>query len=430
MSLIRRTLLVWLSIGMSGGILAAALLIYAQARDEANQLFDYQMRQFVASLPDRAFAPLGPGRGNEDEHDVVIQMWDSNGLRIYRSHENAPLPQRAELGFTNVTARGIDWRVYSAQLGGTVVQVAQPMRDRLQVAARMALKTVAPLLLLLPVLALLIWITVGRGLASIGRVAREVKARDADSLVPVSELRQPQEILPLIGALNDLLSRLDQSIAAQRNFVADAAHELKTPLTALTLQVQLAQRAADPRERDSALSDLKQGIARMNHLVHQLLSMARQEPGAAAQEWHELDLAELATQVVAGFAGRAQARQIDLGLRKAERSIVRGSAESLRTLLENLVDNALRYCPSGAVVDITVENDPAGALLMVRDNGPGLPAEAVPRIFDRFYRAEGTEGNGSGLGLAIVKQIAAAHNAQTVLQNSPSGLAIGVRFPP
>ncbi|HEX8957948.1 MAG TPA: histidine kinase dimerization/phospho-acceptor domain-containing protein, partial [Burkholderiaceae bacterium] len=297
MSSIRRTLLVWLSVGMSGGILAAALLIYAQARDEANQLFDYQMRQFVASLPDRAFAPLGPGRGNEDEHDVVIQIWDSNGLRIYRSHENAPLPQRAELGFTNVTARGIDWRVYSAQLGGTVVQVAQPMRDRLQVAARMALKTVTPLLLLLPVLALLIWITVGRGLASIGRVAHEVKARDAASLVPVSEQRQPQEILPLIGALNDLLARLDQSIVAQRNFIADAAHELKTPLTALTLQVQLAERAADPKERDSALSDLKQGIARMSHLVHQLLSMARQEPGAAAQERHDLDLAAMATQV-------------------------------------------------------------------------------------------------------------------------------------
>ncbi len=429
MGSIRRTLLVWLSIGMGGGILIAAVLIYGQAREEANQLFDYQMRQLVASLPDRAFAPLGPGRGDEGERDVVIQIWDSNGLRIYRSHEDSALPQRAELGFSNVTARGMNWRVYGAQLGDTVVQVAQPMRDRVQLAARMALKTVAPLLLLLPVSALLIWVTVGRGLASIGRVARDVKSRDAGSLAPVSESHLPQEISPLITALNDLLARLDQSITTQRNFIADAAHELKTPLTALTLQARLAERAATPAERDAALADLKGGIARMSHLVHQLLSMARQEPGAAAQDWRDVDLAALAAQVIGGFAAQAQARQIDLGIRQADPARVRGNDNALRTLLENLIDNALRYCPAGAEIDVSVSVDASHATLLVRDNGPGIPDESLPRIFDRFYRVDGSQGNGSGLGLAIVKQIATLHGAEVVLENSASGLGIGIRLP-
>ncbi len=429
MGSIRRTLLFWLSIGMGGGILVAALMIYSQAREEANQLFDYQMRQLVASLPDRAFAPLEPGRGDEGDRDVVIQIWDSNGLRIYRSHEDSALPQRAELGFSNVTARGTNWRVYSAQLGGTVVQVAQPMRDRLQLAVNMALKTVAPLLLLLPLLAAIIWITVGHGLASISRVAREVKSRDANSLMPVSEVRLPQEVSPLIAALNDLLGRLDQSIAAQRNFIADAAHELKTPLTALTLQVQLAERAASTEERAAALRDLKQGIARMSHLVHQLLSLARQEPGAAMQERHEVDLAALAAQAVGGFAAQAQSRHIDLGLRRADRAVVRGDADALRTLLDNLIDNALRYCPHGARIDVSIENNPTGALLTVHDNGPGVPAEAEQRIFDRFYRVHGAQGNGSGLGLAIVKQIAELHGAEIVAANGAPGFCIGIRFP-
>jgi two-component system OmpR family sensor kinase len=429
MNSIRRTLLLWLSVGIGGGIAVAALLIYSQAREQANQLFDYQMQQLVASLPDRAFSPIGPGHDeNGDERDIVIQIWDNNGLRIYRSHENTMLPQRAELGFSNVAANGAMWRVYSAQLGGTIIQVAQPMRDRLQLAARMALKTVAPLLLLLPLLAILIWVTVGRSLASVGRAVDDVRARDAGLLTPISDASLPQEIRPLVVALNELLVRLAQSIAAQRSFVADAAHELKTPLTALNLQLQLAERAQNEDERQAAFADLKQGIERMRHLVHQLLSMARQEPGASDQDKKTVDLAALAGQVVTHFAAMAESRSIDLGLHAAPASIT-GNGDALRTLLENLVDNALRYCPAGAIVDVCVEAEADAVKLMVRDNGPGIPPEALPRIFDRFYRVDGSAGNGSGLGLAIVKRIAAMHSAEIIVENGASGLGIGIRIP-
>jgi two-component system OmpR family sensor kinase len=432
MNSIRRTLLLWLSIGMSSGIVIAAALIYLQAREEANQLFDYQMKQLVASLPAQAFAPLGPSREDETntQQDVVIQIWDNNGLRIYHSHEHTALPQRAELGFANIAARGTNWRVYSAQIGNTIVQVAQPLSARLQVAAQMALKTVAPLLLLLPFLAILIWITVGRGLASIKRAAKDVQARDAASLTPISDIGMPQEIRPLTTALNELLQRLDLAMAAQRTFVADATHELKTPLTALNLQIQLAERAVSSEERQTAFSDLRRGQERATHLVHQLLTLARQAPGATEQVREKIDLSALAGSVVGNFAALANARNIDLGVSRAKpESIVVGNPDALRTMLNNLVDNAIRYCPEGSRVDVAIDGDERLISLTVQDTGPGIPEAELPRIFDRFYRVPGTQSQGSGLGLAIVKQIAATHDADVSLENGSCGLRVHVSFP-
>lgn len=431
MSSIRRTLLLWLSIGMSTGILIAGTLIYRQAREEANQVFDYQMKQVVASLPAQAFSPLGPSPNVDpnNERDVVIQIWDSSGLRIYRSHEHTALPDRAELGFSNITARGVDWRVYSAQIGSTIVQVAQPLNDRLRLAAEMALKTVAPLLLLLPFLAILIWITVGRGLASIKRAARDVQSRHEKSLAPISNSGVPQEIRPLTDALNDLLSRLDLAINAQRTFVADAAHELKTPLTALNLQIQLAERAQDNDERKIAFADLRKGLERANHLVHQLLTLARQEPGATEERREQVDLTTLAQNVVCDFAAAANARHTDLGISKSDPATVTGNSDSLRTLLNNLVDNAVRYTPDGSRIDVSVTTGQQSFTLAVRDNGPGIPEQDLPRIFDRFYRVPGTRSNGSGLGLAIVRQIAKAHHAEIEIDNSIEGFCVRVKFP-
>lgn len=167
MKSIRRTLLLWLSVGLSAGILVASGLVYFQAREQANALFDYQMKQLVASLPSQSSAPLAPSRTEQShvQEDIVIQIWDNTGLRIYQSHEHTTLPQRAELGFSNITEQGNNWRIYSAQLGGTIVQVAQPVSARRAVAAQMAMKTAVPLVLLFPFLAALIWITVGRGLS-------------------------------------------------------------------------------------------------------------------------------------------------------------------------------------------------------------------------------------------------------------------------
>lgn len=431
MNSIRRTLLLWLTIGMSVGIILAGIFIYRQAREEANQVFDYQMKQLVASLPARAFSPMGvsPYGDANEQHDVVIQIWDNNGLRIYRSHEHTALPDRAELGFSNVTARGTEWRVYSAQIGATIVQVAQPLSDRLHLAAEMALKTVAPLLLLLPFLAALIWFAVGRSLAAVKRAARDVQMRDAKSLAPISNSGLPREIEPLTTALNDLLYRLESAIAVQRTFVADAAHELKTPLTALNLQIQLAERAQNNEERKAAFADLRQGLERANHLVHQLLTLARQEPGTTEAAHESVDLVSLAQSVVSDFAALAASRHCDLGISNSDPNTISGDANALRTLLNNLVDNAIRYTPEHSRIDVSITHEQGHAVLSVGDNGPGIPQTELSRIFDRFYRVPGTQSNGSGLGLAIVKQIVNAHHARIEIDNSTEGFCVRVIFP-
>lgn len=431
MNSIRRTLLLWLSAGLSAGVLVAAGLLYFQARNEASQLFDYQMKQLAASLPDRAFAPLAPERAERlaQQEDIVIQIWDNTGLRIYHSHRQMELPQRAELGFSDITVRGNRWRVYSTQLGDTVVQIAQPLSARSEIAAQMALKTVALLLLLLPFLGLIIWLTVGRGLAPLRRVASEVEARDAGALRAISDAGLPQEIRPLTAALNDLLARLGHSMNAQRAFVADAAHELRTPLGALKLQIQLAERAADSGERQAAFADLKRGLERAIHLVQQLLTLARQEPGVYERTRQPVDLVQLAHSVVADFALQADARRVDLGIGSETPATIEGDADALRIMLNNLVDNALHYTPAGGRIDVSVQADADAFSLSVEDSGPGIPEADLPRVFDRFYRADGGQVKGSGLGLAIVRQIAQAHGAEAAVSNTGHGLRACVRFP-
>lgn len=431
MTSIRNRLLLWLCAGLSAGILAAAGLLYLQAREEANQIFDYQMKQLAASLPSQPFEPLSSGRPSQPdtEKDIVIQIWSDSGLRIYHSHERMALPQRVELGFSTVRTRGGWWRVYSAQQGNTVVQVAQPLSARREVAADMALRTVAPLLVLFPFLGVLVWVTVGRGLAPVRQVAADVQSRDAASLAPIADAGLPQEILPLTHALNDLLARLEHALDAQRAFVADAAHELRTPLTALKLQIQLAERAEGEAARAAAFAELKQGFERAMHLVQQLLTLARQEPGASRTVREPVELAALARSVVSDLAPGAALRGTDVGVAANAAAQVDGDPDALRILLNNLVENAIRYTPDGGRVDVSIHATPEACSVRVEDTGPGIAQQELDRVFDRFYRVPGTRVAGSGLGLAIVKRIADAHGAKVALTNTGNGLRAEVIFP-
>lgn len=431
MKSIRSTLLLWLSIGLSLGIAVVAILLYQQAQAEANQLFDYQMKQVAAALPSQFFAAVAPGHADElaSQENVIIQVWDTTGVRLYYSHDYADLPQRAVLGFTNIKAQGKLWRVYSVQQQNTVVQIAQPISARTAVAARSALNTVAPMLLLIPFLAAFIWITVSRGLLPIRRVAAEVQSRDAAALAAVSSAGLPQEILPLTNALNDLLARLAAAIAVQKTFVADAAHELRTPLTALSLQLQLAERANTDAERNAAFNDLRLGLERATRLVQQLLTLARQEPTSLQQGSQVADLQQLARDAVATFALSAEHRHIDLGIVKSERALVNGDADALAVLFNNLLDNAIRYSPASGRIDVSIEADDETATVIVQDSGNGIRDTELARVFDRFYRGSDAQASGSGLGLAIVKRIADMHHAKVELTNTHPGLRVTVTFP-
>lgn len=433
MNSIRRQLLLWLALGLSGGILLAGLVLYFQARDEANAIFDYQMRQIAASLPRQAFAPLAPGTdlpGLDDQ--IMIQIWDSSGTVIYHSHSPSVMPQQVELGFVDVPGPGGMWRVYSAQIGATVVRVSQPQSARQQVAAQMAVKTVMPLLLSFPLLGILVWIAVSRGLAPVQRAAADVQLRDMHTLTPIADAHLPQEIRPLTQAFNGLLARLHQAMQVQRAFVADAAHELRTPLTALRLQAQLAERAENATERRAAFADLKQGLERTSHLLHQLLTLARQEPGV--HELVRMDLRPLLQTVVAEMAALAAEQGIDLGFQQelpATAASIMGNADALRILFGNLLSNALHYSPAASAIDVSLHISPTQLRVSIQDSGPGIPEADLERVFDRFYRVDCVltrHTPGSGLGLAIVRQIADLHGASVQLQNTAQGLLVTVSF--
>lgn len=439
MKSIRNKLLLWLGLGLFSIILLAGVALYFQARGEANQIFDYQMRQIAASLPRQAFSPISPGQQfPELEDEIMMQISDSRGSVIYHSHARGAMPRQAELGFANVRGPNGMWRVYSAQIGSTVVQVAQPQSARDEIAAQMAVKTVVPLLLLFPLIGVLSWVAVSRGLAPVRKAAAEVAARDMNSLQPLADVGMPQEIQPLTHALNDLLARLKQATETQRAFVADAAHELRTPLTALRLQAQLAERATDEQERRAAFADLKSGLERATHLVHQLLTLARQEPDAMG--FAEVDLRALLGSVVGDLSSVAEHGGIDLGLADqgddGRPLRVQGNADALRILFNNLVDNALRYTPAGGVVDVGFEFPAAGrCAVVIQDSGPGIAESELPRVFDRFYRAQRPQEQGSsrgafgsGLGLAIVRQIADLHRVPVELRNTGRGLQARVVF--
>jgi two-component system OmpR family sensor kinase len=263
-------------------------------------------------------------------------------------------------------------------------------------------------------------------------MAAALGRRTPGSLDALPQRGLPVEIRPLVQAVNDLLTRLARALESQKAFVADAAHELRTPLTAVQLQIQLAERAQTDDERKAAFAQLKQGQARAAHLVLQLLTLARQEPGVAAQALVPVDLAQVVPLVVSEYAPLAAERNIDLGVGESRQASVYGDLEALRVMLGNLVDNALRYTPPGGTVDVALRSRDGCAVIEVSDTGPGVPEEDRQRVFDRFYRRDTAHSAGSGLGLAIVKNIAVRHHAGIVLEDRVPGpgLRVTVTFPP
>ena len=440
---IRRELVVWISAGLLVAIAVAAITTYLRAREEANEIFDYQLKQMSASLTGVPLAGAPPGSSGADA--LVVQVWDRDGIQVYLSQPREPLPRDGQPGFSTVRTGSGEWRVFSARAGDQIVQVAQPMRVRRELAASMALRTIVPLLAVVPFLVLFVWFGIARGLSPLERVAVALAERSPGALRPLNEAGLPSEVAPLVCALNALLDRLDHALDAQRAFIADAAHELRTPLTAVHLQAQLAERATTDAERGTALAQLRAGLERATRLVEQLLTLAREEPGLNERPFVRVDLTELARQVLADYADIAAARGVDLGLADAtaaaDEAAVHGDPDALRTLASNLVDNAVRHTPAGERVDVATQRDGTDVLLTVRDSGPGIPKSERERVFDRFYRVPGESASGatgSGLGLAIVKRIAERHAATVTLGPglaSPKGEGLGVTvrlpvFPP
>jgi signal transduction histidine kinase len=421
---------------LAAALLAAGItgvLAYRNTLKENEQLFDYQLRQTALSLRDQGVAAnLAPPGADEDAPAVVVQIWTMNGAALYLSHPGAALPDRAVLGFSDVDAGNRRWRVYSMAARNRIIQVAQPLELRRDLAAAAALRSLRPLLIFAPLMALLIWFLVDRALRPVQRLAHEVKLRDAGSLAPLPEQNLPSEVEPVAHAINSLLARLKLAFDSQRAFVADAAHELRSPLTALKLQLQLMARAPDETSRRAAATQLEQGVERATRLIEQLLTAARTAPGENLEQMQPLDLAGLAREAVAEVWPLAEARRTEIALDAPDSAMITADMDALRILMRNLLDNAIRYTPEGGQVNIRIAQQQDALLLAVEDSGPGIPAEERERAFQRFYRGrrEAGDGVGSGLGLAIVANIAARHGAEVALLDSAlGGLRVELRFP-
>ena len=434
MSSLRARLLAWLL----GGVLAVGaiggLSVYRNALHEADAFFDHHLRQTALVLRDEPVEYLLVPRlpAPDAAYDFVVQVWSLDGVRVYLSRPHAVLPQVTTLGFSTVQTTEGRWRVFGVQAETRVIQVAQPMSVRQDRAAQLALQTLKPFALLLPALALLIWFAVGQALRPLGRLAAALQGRRVEALDPLPEAALPAEVQPLVSALNDLLGRLRGALERERAFMADAAHELRTPLTALHLQLGMLARASSESERAAAMATLSAGVQRAIRLIEQMLSLARQQPRGVSRVPLRLD--ELAREVVAELVPLADLRHIDLGVAAAAPASVSADADALRTLLRNLIDNAVRYSGEGGRVDVAVaaaDSAHGGARLTVSDDGPGIAAGERARVLDRFYRPAGSTQPGSGLGLAIVRTIAEAHGASVTLGEGPGGrgLAVTVSFP-
>ncbi len=450
MKSLRAQLLLLLSLAVTVAALVQAVAVFRNAMHEADAVFDYHLQQLALSLAngDMGLPGFGPDIGGGNGVDYVVQVWAPDGRRIYVSRPSSELPSQAVLGYTNVRVGGEHWRVYSMQAGGRTIQVGQSTATRDTLALGFALRSIWPMAAIAPLLLLAVAWSVRRSLQPLTTLSQELENRAATSFDPLDPHPVVSEMQPVVRAMNGLFNRTRQAFETQRMFVADAAHELRSPLTALKVQVQMLGRAHDEAQRRVALGRLEAGIDRASHLVEQLLLLARSESGAEEAP-APVSLLESARLALGDTIELAQARGVDCGLDDAEDCVVQAPPGGLRILARNLIDNALRYTPAGGRVDVRVRCEmapssllPTGpdrpadsaaprriAVLEVDDSGPGIPPEDRERVFDRFYRRENAPAGGTGLGLAIVRSVAERSGARVELDTAPlGGLRVRVLF--
>ena len=419
--------------------LGAAVYSYFDARHEANEILDGYLAQSAALITAQAaegFDDLDADHApqlHKYARRVAFQVWE-RGRELRLHSANAPdrrIMERDE-GFADVVIDGHAWRAFSTwdRKHKLLIQVAEERSTRDAIAASVGRSLLTPLLVALPLLALLLWWAVAGGLRPLRTLGEQVARRDPDNLAPLDAGTPPAEVAPLVGSLNRLFERVGQSFARERQFTADAAHELRTPIAALRTQAQVALRSTADAERDKALRQVVAGCDRAARLVDQMLTLARLDPAQADRPAMPCDLAAIARSALADAAPNAMERAIDFELAVEGDSVVAGEAALLAVLVRNLVDNAVRYGVAGTHVRVTVARRAEGVELRVADDGPGVPAADMGRLGERFYRQMGTAASGSGLGLSIVRRIAEVHGAHLAFRTAEAGtgLVVTVRF--
>jgi two-component system OmpR family sensor kinase len=437
MTSIRRELLWTLLPAVLVLMALAVLAVLHEVRDELNELFDAQLVQAALTVPATATPEIAPVPRDEDEDDpraeTVIATWSgASATPGFSSPTQAPLPRDAPAGFSTITIAGEQWRLYAQRDGERTFEAGQPLRIRDTATREIVERVVLPLVLLVPAVILTVLLLVKRGLRPLTRFAHELDSRRPDALASLPLSALPAELLPMATAMNELLARLSRALAAQEVFIADAAHELLTPLTALQVQVQMLERARTEERRERATEDVRSSLERCIGLTRQLLTLARYSGEAPpARDFEQVPLLGVVRAAVAEVLPKAHARGIDLGVTSNTDCVIQGDDKALLTLLANLLDNAIKYSPQGSRVDVAIDVRERAPVVTVSDGGPGIAPAEQARVFDRFYRSRNAESQGSGLGLAIALEIAIRHGARIALRTPGrlGGLDAEVVFP-
>jgi two-component system sensor histidine kinase TctE len=418
------------------------------ANNVANYPYDQALREHVTaiarqvklvdgkpllSLPASARAML-----RADETDSVYFHVRAAGGKLLAGDKDLPVLPSSPDGSVvpgEVYMRDADFKGQDLRLAYTylaepqmarsqwvVIEVGETTEKRSQLANKIVASVILPQFIIIPLAVMLVWFGLSRGLRPLTRLRQTIEAREPDDLSPIGTRRVPEELEPLVEAFNEMLERMKRSVSVQQRFVADAAHQMRTPLTGLKTQAQFAIRETDPEALRHALRQIATGVDRAGRLINQLLTLARTEGGEAAQQKHEaLDLAHLIRDVVTDWVPAAIEKSIDLGFESDKSAMIVGNAFLLRELAKNLLDNALRYTPRGGHVTCRVIASHVTVLLEIEDNGVGISEEQAELVFERFYRVDDASTEGSGLGLAIVQEIAMQHDSQASLRPNPQG---------
>jgi two-component system OmpR family sensor kinase len=435
---IRANLVLWVVGALALGTVIVLGATYALSRNQVGRLFDEELKQVAHAVHLREdWTQTRRVRIARPGFALSVRAYDKTG-RVYFETALPSLPadlsQSFQEGIALVETHEGPWRVYTHVTDEGTVQVGQAVAARDTLARELSLSVLMPMLLLIPLLGVVVAGALKRGLQPLHITSRRVSDRDASRLDPLPADNVPSELAPLVHQINALLRRLEDAFGAQRRFLADAAHELRSPVAALALQVQLAERAHTAAARSAALQELARGVERARRLVQQLMDFARLDAGVPLQAFTAVNLAALSREVVAGYAVRAESQDVDLGVDAPASVQAFGAEAELRSLLENLVDNALRYAPPASPVTVAVREADGMIELRVVDAGRGVPAAERERVFERFHRVAGDATRGTGLGLAIVKAIVERHHGSVSLSDADPaadqpGLAVSIRVP-
>ncbi|QDQ28714.1 two-component sensor histidine kinase [Chitinimonas arctica] len=432
---LRRRLIV-LTLGVLAPVwLALALGAYVFMLREVDKLFDQQLEHVAATLFTLDLAHIkaavdAPGfHSFDDEDPFVVYVWSSDGTQLFRSEFAPRLPYSHDAPrFQTLGTPEGRWRVMRVKDpdSGNWLVVARPSHERTVLARDLAASLAVPWFVSLVLMVALVWLAVGRGLAPLYDLSRQVAGRKPDDLSPVAAVATPREAQPLVDEINLLLARVDAALEQERRFTADASHELRTPLAAIRAQVEVAVGEDDAVARQHALGQALTGVVAASRLIDQLLTLARLDHLDAVPDAGRCDLLQLAREELVDCTRVALLKDIELSL-DGETCQLHGSPGLLRLALRNLFDNAIAHTPRGGTVTVRLSREGDEICLSVRDSGEGVPEGLLERLGERFFRA-GESRPGSGLGLSILRRIASLHGAR-VRFTSPGGLQVGVYFP-